>query len=128
MYENLFIAQTCAHYPQLVGIRAQLKQEAKFSLEVKPKTFSLGGQLPAPAWYDASSSSNSTNIPNTFPTVWNKQPPKNGTTGANLSIKTEQHHTIEVEIRSCDEDVSKKLNQRSSSPTRSVSSARSENL
>ena len=106
MYENRFIAQTCARYPQLVGIRAQLKQEAKFTLEVKPKTFSLGGQLPAQTWYYASSSSNGTNIPNTFPTIWNKRPPENGTTGENSRIKTEKDHTIETNIKSCDEGVS----------------------
>ena len=87
MYENRFIAQTCARYPQLVGIRAQLKQESKFTLEVKPKTFSLGGQLPAPTWYYASSSSNGTNIPNTFPTVWNKRPPENGKTAQICRLK-----------------------------------------
>ena len=106
MYENRFITQTCAHYPQLVGIRAQLKQEAKFTLEVKPKTFSLGGQLPARTWYCASSSSNGTNITNTFPTIWNKRPPENGTTGENSRIKTEKDHTIEKKIKSCDEGVS----------------------
>ena len=106
MCENRFIAQTCARYPQLMRIQAQLKQEAKFTLEVKPKTFSLGGQLPAPTWYYASSSSNSTNIPNTFPTIWNKRPPETGTTGKNSRIKTEKYHTIEKKIKSCDEGVS----------------------
>ena len=92
-----------------MGIRAQLKQEAKFLLEVKPKCFSLGGQLPAPTWYNASSSSNSTNIPNTFSTIWNKRPPENGTTSANSSIKTEQHHTIKKTIKSCNESVSENI-------------------
>ena len=106
MYKNNFIAQTFACYPQFVGIRAQLKQEAKFTLEVKPMTFSLWGQLPTPTWYYASSSSNGMNIPNNFPTIWNKRPPKNGTTGANSRIKTEQYHTIKKKIKSCDESVS----------------------
>ena len=109
MYENIFIAQTCARYSQLVGLRVQLKQEAKFSLEVKPKTYSLRGQLPAPTWYDVSSSSNNTNIPNTFSTVWNKRPPEIGTTGADSPIKTEQYHTIDKKIKSCNEDVSENI-------------------
>ena len=115
MHRNLFIAKTCARYSQIMGLQLQLKQEANFLLDVKPKIFSLGGQLPVPTWYDASSSSNSTTIPNTISTVLNKRPPENGTTGANSPIITEQHYTIEEKIKSCNEDLSGNLILHSSS-------------